>query len=134
MTDAATTGARQRLDKWLWCARFFKSRSLATKLLEGGRLRLSGQVVSKSHQVVRVGDVLTFPQGPHIRVIEVAALASRRGPAPEAQTLYRDLAPPTACPAQGTAPAPALPAARTPGSGRPTKRERRLTDRWTGRE
>ena len=132
MTDAATTGARQRLDKWLWCARFFKSRSLATKLLEGGRLRLSGQVVSKSHQVVRVGDVLTFPQGPHIRVIEVAALASRRGPAPEAQTLYRDLAPPTAGTSQGAA--PAVPAVRTPGSGRPTKRERRLTDRWTGRE
>ena len=98
MTDTATTGARQRLDKWLWCARFFKSRSLATKLLEGGRLRLSGQVVSKSHQVVRVGDVLTFPQGPHIRVIEVVALANRRGPAPEARTLYRDLAPPDAAP------------------------------------
>ena len=134
MNNTATTDARQRLDKWLWCARFFKSRNLATKLLESSRLRLSGQVVSKSHQVVRVGDVLTFPQGPHIRVIEVAAVASRRGPAPEAQSLYRDLAPPTAGRAQSAAPTPAVPAVRTPGSGRPTKRERRLTERWTGRE
>ena len=79
MTDAATTGAHQRLDKWLWSARFFKSRSLATKLLEGGRLRLSGQVVSKSHQLVRFGDVLTFPhrwlEGDRLLVTAYALLA-----------------------------------------------------------
>ena len=80
----------QRLDKWLWCARFFKSRALANKAVGGGKLRLSGKVVAKSHQLVRPGDVLTFPQGPHIRVVKVLFLAERRGPAPEAQLLYED--------------------------------------------
>ncbi len=81
----------QRLDKWLWCARFFKSRNLAGKLLAAGRLRLSGKVVSKAHQLVRSGDILTFPQGADIRVVKVTSLAERRGPAQEAQTLYEDL-------------------------------------------
>src|SRR5690606_8916834 len=92
--DTAETGAAgQRRDKWLWCARFFKSRRLANALLAAGRLRLSGAVVGKAHQKVRVGDVLTFPQGPHVRVVKVLSLAVRRGPAPEAQALYEDLAP-----------------------------------------
>lgn len=64
----------QRLDKWLWCARFFKSRGLANKMVGAGRLRLSGKVVAKAHQLVRPGDVLTFPQGPHIRVVRVLFL------------------------------------------------------------
>jgi len=87
------TEQTQRLDKWLWCARFFKSRGLASKLLGGGKLRLSGKVVNKAHQLVRPGDVLTFPQGPHIRVVKVLFLAERRGPAPEAQLLYEDFEP-----------------------------------------
>jgi ribosome-associated heat shock protein Hsp15 len=126
----------QRLDKWLWYARFSKSRSLAAKLLASGRLRLSKRVISKAHQVVRIGDVLTFPQGPHIRVIEVVALARRRGPASEAETLYKDLAPPQDKPTETTVEmaTKASPAARTPGSGRPTKRERRLTDRFLNRD
>ena len=61
----------QRLDKWLWSARFFKSRALATKLLSAGRGRLSGKVVTKSNQLVKKNDVLTFPQGAFIRVIKV---------------------------------------------------------------
>ena len=69
-----------RLDKWLWYARFFKSRSLATQLCGTGKLRLAGEAVKKAHQKVRPGDVLTFPQGHHIRVIKVLALAARRGP------------------------------------------------------
>lgn len=83
-----------RLDKWLFFARFFKSRALSAKLCESGKLRLSGSVIDKAHAKLRVGDVLTFPQGDHIRVIKVLALTSRRGPAPEARALYEDLDPP----------------------------------------
>jgi ribosome-associated heat shock protein Hsp15 len=86
----------QRIDKWLWCARFFKSRTLAASACSDGRVRVSGQAVKKAHHPVKPGDVLTFPQGPHIRVVRVAALAQRRGPAPEARGLYEDLAPATA--------------------------------------
>ena len=120
-----------RLDKWLWHARFFKTRTLATEAAAGGRMRLNRAPVSKPGQTIRVGDVLTFPLGPHIRVIEVAALSLRRGPASEARTLYADLDPPPARRApSGPAPeTPATPAKREPGAGRPTKRERRQLDR-----
>ncbi len=87
--------AEQRIDKWLWCARFFKSRTRAARLVGEGRVRVSGAVVHKPHHPLKPGDVLTFPQGPHIRVVRVMALAIRRGPANEARTLYEDLAPPT---------------------------------------
>lgn len=129
-------GGAQRLDKWLWCARFFKSRSLAHALLAASRLRLSGSVVTKAHQKVRVGDVLTFPQGPHVRVVRVLSLAARRGPAPEAQGLYEDLAPvPDRQPATSDpAMFDAAPAARERGAGRPTKKDRRAVDRFTDDE
>ncbi|WP_028795118.1 RNA-binding S4 domain-containing protein [Thalassobaculum salexigens] len=129
---SAPDGAEsQRLDKWLWCARFFKSRSLANALLAAGRLRLDGTVVSKAHQKVRVGAVLTFPQGPHVRVVKVLSLATRRGPAPEARTLYEDLAP---IPERSADPADAAPLrasgpSRDRGAGRPTKRDRRAIER-----
>lgn len=127
--DDAEAGS-QRLDKWLWCARFFKSRSLANHLLGSGRLRLSGGIVTKAHQKVKIGDVLTFPQGPHVRVVRVLSLAARRGPAPEAQALYEDLAPvPERRP---ELPHPGMfeaAPARDPGAGRPTKKDRRALDR-----
>ena len=87
-----------RIDKWLWQARFFKSRGLAAKICEHGRLRLNRQRVSKPHQHIRVGDVLTFPQGELVRVVRIAALGTRRGPAPEARMLYEDLSPPPSGP------------------------------------
>jgi ribosome-associated heat shock protein Hsp15 len=87
MSDAA------RLDKWLWQARFYKSRSLASRACSGRRLRLNRIVVAKAHHLVRVGDVLTFVKGERLRVVRVCALATRRGPASEAQTLYEDLTP-----------------------------------------
>ena len=116
MTDA--DDARLRLDKWLWQARFFKSRTLASRACAAGRVRINRGVVSKSHATVKPGDVLTFPQGPAIRVIEIVALGERRGPASEARALYHDLSP-------EPVPAAKRAAVREPGAGRPTKAERR---------
>jgi len=122
----AETGARLRIDKWLWHARFFKSRTLAAKAVGGGHVRVNRQVVRKANAMVQPGDVLTFPLGPYIRVIKIVALGERRGPAPEARTLYADLDPPQPRPAS---PEVKVAERREPGSGRPTKRERRATDR-----
>jgi ribosome-associated heat shock protein Hsp15 len=80
-----------RLDKWLFHARFFKSRDLAQDCVESGHLRLNAQRCKKPGHGVVVGDVLTFPQGGQIRVVRVLALAQRRGPATVAQALYCDL-------------------------------------------
>lgn len=121
-----------RIDKWLWQARFFKSRSLAQRLCGGGRVRVNGNRVTKAHAMIRPGDILTFPLGPHVRVVRVAVLGVRRGPALEAMTLYEDLEPPRSTrPEAG--PRPPVPARRNPGAGRPTKTERRATDRLKGR-
>ncbi len=117
----------QRLDKWLWFARFFKSRTLASRFCAAGKLRINGTPVSKAHHGVKVGDVLTFPKGPHIRVIAVRDLGTRRGPAIEARTLYEDLEPPPTPERRGAGVSPV--AKRLRGSGRPTKAERRATDR-----
>ena len=116
---------RIRVDKWLWHARFFKSRTLAAKLALGGGLRINRLPIRKAHQLVAPGDILTFPQGRLIRVIEILALGTRRGPAPDAQALYRDLDPPSR---EREPDVPAGPM-REAGSGRPTKRDRRATDR-----
>lgn len=129
--EPATASASLRLDKWLWFARFLKSRTLAGKLCESGKARINKVIVQKAHQAVRVGDVLTFPLGPHVRVIAVRALGSRRGPAPEAQALYEDLAPPERAVAADRPPGDA---ARDEGAGRPTKAERRATDRLRDRD
>ena len=82
-----------RLDKWLWYARFFKTRSLATKLISSGKLRINGEVTSKPHRQAQIGQVLTFAQGPLIRVIRIDEIGKCRGPATEAATLYTDLDP-----------------------------------------
>lgn len=82
-----------RLDKWLWQARFFKSRGLAAEVIEAGRVRINGNKTVKPGYSVGEGDVLTFAQGSRIRVIRVLAIGIRRGPASEAQALYLDLDP-----------------------------------------
>ena len=115
-----------RLDKWLWHARFFKTRTLAAKVCNAGRVRHAGSSITKAKYRVRVGDVLTFAQGRFIRVVKVLALGTRRGPATEARTLYEDLKPPEASEAMPS------PVGRPAGSGRPTKKDRRLTERLRG--
>ncbi|MBA3908709.1 MAG: RNA-binding protein [Rhodobacter sp.] len=82
-----------RLDKWLWQARFLKSRALAASLIEAGAVRVNGTRVSRPGRDITPGDVLTFPLGPRVRVIRILALGLRRGPATEAQALFLDLDP-----------------------------------------
>ncbi|PIE10238.1 MAG: RNA-binding protein S4 [Rhodobacterales bacterium] len=114
MTEAAPS---LRLDKWLWQARFFKSRSIAAEVVSAGKVRVDGTPVSKPARAVRPGVVLTFPQGDRVRVVKIIELGTRRGPAPEAQGLYEDLSP---------APAPRdLSSPQAEKGGRPTKRDRR---------
>jgi len=118
-----------RLDKWLWQARFFKSRNLASQFCVNGRLRVDGAVTSKAHFAVRPGHVLTFSLNDTIRIIEIIQLGTRRGPAIEAKKLYNDLSPPK--PVKRDDPGkPLSPAKRDPGTGRPTKAERRAMDRY----
>ena len=81
----------QRLDKWLWHARFVKSRSLAAKLIEEGCIRVNRQRVIKAATCVRCGDILTATLYGRVRVIEILAIGLRRGPPSEAQALYSEL-------------------------------------------
>lgn len=118
-----------RLDKWLWYARFFKTRSAASKMISSGKLRIDGALVNKPHRAVQIGHVYTFAQGPHIRVIKVLALATRRGPAPEAALLYEDMAPIEPRQKQdGASLSASTFETRNSGAGRPTKRDRRKTE------
>lgn len=105
-----------RLDRWLWFARFFKTRGLATKVVSGGHVRVNSKKVSKPSHAVGVDDTLTFLQGNRVRVVRLLAIGDRRGPAPEAQKLYEDI-----CPEQ----TPVAAAVKTEGKGRPTKKDRR---------
>jgi ribosome-associated heat shock protein Hsp15 len=81
----------QRLDKWLWCARFLKARADCARLIEGGLVRLNRQATDKPHARLRPGDVLTIPLRADVLVLRVRSLAARRGPAPEARQLYEAL-------------------------------------------
>lgn len=129
MTEPASE--KLRIDKWLWQARFFKTRSLAAAMVGTGHLRLNSRPIHKPGQTVKPGDVLVFPQGPWVRVIEIVSLGTRRGPADEARLLYTDLDPPQAKPKDELPPPVAL---REKGAGRPTKKDRRAMEAWTGEE
>ncbi len=124
MGDDNNRSDSQRIDKWMWFARVVKSRTLAAELVTEGKVRLNRVRVEKASQTVRPGDVLTIALGSRVRVLEVRGAGTRRGPAAEAQSLFSDLTPP---------PPPReeqqISAGRDAGSGRPTKRERRLTDK-----
>ncbi len=113
-----------RVDKWLWQARFVKSRSLAAALASGGHVSVNGAKIAKASHAVGPGDVLTFPQANRIRVVRILAPGTRRGPAPEAQGLYDDLEPA----APGTPQDNVAPIERIEGNARPTKRDRRKLD------
>ena len=83
-----------RIDKWLWHARFFKTRGLAAEAAQSGHIRVDGRPIDKPGYGVSPGTTLVFPQGPRVRSVKLIACGERRGPAPEARTLYEDLDPP----------------------------------------
>ncbi len=121
------TPAKQRLDKWLFFARALKSRTLAQKLIESGAVRVNSERTLASDHRVGAGDVLTMIVNRRLLVWRIRDAGSRRGPAPEAALLYEDLSPPPL--PRSEAAAQLSLGAREPGSGRPTKKERRDTDR-----
>ena len=130
MTEEMESRNAIRIDKWLWAARFYKTRSLAADACDGGKVEVNGHS-AKPHKLVRVNDKLSFthPSGP--KEVTVIALSNRRGPAPEARLLYEDHSPPP--PPREERPFFAPLPSRLPGFGRPTKRDRRDTERLRGR-
>ncbi len=120
MTDAPGS---VRIDKWLWAARFFKTRSLAAAACHGGKVDINDEA-AKAARSVRPGDRVTITLRGGKRIARVLTISDRRGPAPVARALYEDLTPP-APPRVRIAPPPFRP----PGAGRPTKRQRRQIDR-----
>ena len=128
-------GGGQRLDKWLWFARVVRTRSLATALVLGGKVRVNRVRVDKPSQTVRPGDVVTVTVHSRVRVLKITAAGERRGSATIAQMLYEDLTPPAlgSDRGQGGNHEPGPPQ-RDPGSGRPTKRERRAIERLTRKD
>ena len=116
--------AKQRLDKWLFFSRAVKSRTLAQKLIETGAVRVNSERTLHTDHQVGAGDVLTMTVHTRLLVWKILDPGTRRGPPTEAQTLYEDLSPPP-LPREA---APPLYGQRDPGSGRPTKKERREID------
>ncbi|WP_333682728.1 RNA-binding S4 domain-containing protein [Pontibaca methylaminivorans] len=91
MADPAA--GKLRIDKWLWHARFFRTRSLAGKAVREGLVRLNSERITKPAEQVGEGDVLTFPRGRQVVVVRVVAPGLRRGPAEEARALFELLSP-----------------------------------------
>jgi ribosome-associated heat shock protein Hsp15 len=119
---------KERLDKFLFFSRAIKSRTLAQKFIETGAIRVNSERTIRSDLKVGSGDVLTMSLHERIVIWRILDCGVRRGPAPEAQALYEDLSPP-ALPKSQMSPYDAAIAPRGDGAGRPTKKERRETDR-----
>ncbi|GAB4399597.1 MAG: RNA-binding S4 domain-containing protein [Rhodoferax sp.] len=126
--QAADGASRVRIDKWLWAARFFKTRSLAAEAIDKGRVRINGQV-AKASRDVKVGDFIALLHAPCLRELRVLGVSHQRGPAPVAAQLYQETDESIArrqrlAEQRRLAPEPAW----TLTQGRPTKRDRRQTD------
>lgn len=115
----------QRIDKWLWFARVAKTRTLAQKLAVSGRVRVNREKNDSASHPLRAGDTLTISLDSGVRVYRVLAPGVRRGPPAEARLLYEDLSPP---PPPRPLPGPG---STDPGTGRPTKRDRRRIEAFT---
>ena len=120
-----------RLDIYLYYIRIFKSRSLATKFVSNNRLRISGQVTQKPHKMISIGDVLTMTINDNTKILKVLDIPNRRGPYSESLNFYKDITPIENIPKKENLNIKFKFVERV---GRPTKRERRQTDRLMGRD
>ncbi|NGP16316.1 RNA-binding S4 domain-containing protein [Devosia aurantiaca] len=128
MTESGAAPHKERLDRFLHFSRAVKSRTLAQKLIESGAVRVNSERTERTDLKVGAGDVLTMTLHGRLVVWRILDAGSRRGPASEAQGLYEDISPPP-LPRPEVSVYDAAIAERAPGSGRPTKKERRETDR-----
>lgn len=119
-----------RLDKWLWAARFFKTRSLAIKAIKGGKISVNGQHVKPGREL-SIGDQLTIRQGFDLKTVIVQALSTQRGPASVAQQLYAETAESVEQRLKEKTLRQLTSIQRHRGDGRPTKRQRRQIHRFT---
>ncbi|MEQ1948612.1 MAG: RNA-binding S4 domain-containing protein [Bryobacteraceae bacterium] len=124
--------SRVRIDKWLWAARFFKTRSLAGHACELGRITIKGQPLKPAREV-HVGDMLLIKNDSGDFEIEVLALSELRGPAAVAQTLYRETGESKELRKKAAEERKLIPHFEVPGDSKPTKRNRRQLDRLRGR-
>ena len=115
-----------RLDTWLWYARFYKSRSLSSKAILSGKLRINSNKITKPATKVKTNDVLTLNYENEIRIIQIQSLGSRRGPASEAQSLYIDL---TEDRIGSSNVKSKIEKSKKDSNKRPTKKDRRLLDK-----
>ena len=120
-----------RLDIYLYYIRIFKSRSIATKFVSTNRLRISGQVTQKPHKMISIGDVLSITINDNIKILKVLDIPNRRGPYSESLKFYEDITPIENIPKKESI---KLDMKFVERVGRPTKRERRQTDRLMGRD
>ena len=120
-----------RLDLYLFYIRIFKSRNLATKFVISNRLRISGQVTQKPHKLISIGDVLSLPIQDHVKILKVVDIPKRRGPFSEALNYYEDITPLKTQENEVNVTPKFKFVERV---GRPTKLERRQTDKLMGRD
>ena len=126
----ASTAGRVRIDKWLWAARFFKTRSLAAEAIAAGKVEVNDERV-KPAKLIQLGDSISVRLGPYLHVVHVRGLSERRGPASVAATLYEETAESSAARAKLAEQLRMAPAAFVyEEKGRPTKRDRREIDRF----
>lgn len=124
---------RTRVDKWLWAARFYKTRSLAAEAIAGGKVQVNGERVKRA-KPLQVGDELRIRQGPYEHQIVVRALSSHRGPAAQAAELYEEKPSSRAAREALALQLKSLHSAFVPDRGRPTKKDRREINKLRGRE
>jgi ribosome-associated heat shock protein Hsp15 len=124
---------RVRLDKWLWAARFFKTRALAAEAVEGGKVQVNGDRPKRARPL-QLGDEVRVRLGPYEHTITVRALSARRGPASEAAGLYEETAASRTAREALAIQLKSLNAAFGPDKGRPTKKDRRAIERLRGRK